>query len=284
MTPPRTKTRTKARDLDQFYTRADVAATCAQVCLDVLRQRGVALDTCFFVEPSAGTGAFLDAVPAPKLGLDLEPGRSDIEQADFTTWDPTGRFSPEQMVVAIGNPPFGKNSSLALAFVNRCAMFADYVAFILPRTFEKASLQAKLDPHLHLIHEVELAADSFVHDGQPYTVPVVFQIWARLLELRPITARAPLTHPDFQFVQDPTEADFAFQRVGAAAGKVSVEGLRKAPPSHYFIKVNPDVPRDVQAILADIDWTEVKHRTAGNPSIGKRELVELYEQAVTGAS
>lgn len=281
MTSTRTKTRTKARNLDQFYTRADVAQACAQVCMDVLCQRGVDLSQCFFVEPSAGTGAFLDAVPTPKLGLDLEPGRADIEQADFTTWDPTGRFSPEQVVVAIGNPPFGKNSSLALAFLNRCVMFADYVAFILPRTFEKASLQAKVEPHLHLIHEVELAADSFVHDGQPYTVPVVFQIWASLLEHRPPVVRPPLTHPDFHFVEDPTQADFAFQRVGAAAGKVSIEGLSKAPASHYFIKVAAGVSHDVQAILAGIDWTETKLRTAGNPSIGKRELVSLYAQAAS---
>ena len=37
-------------------------------------------------------------------------------------------------------PPFGKVSSLAIRFFNKCAQFSDVIAFIIPRTFNKVSV------------------------------------------------------------------------------------------------------------------------------------------------
>ncbi len=74
----------------------------------------------------------------------------------------------------------------------------------------------------------------------------------------------------------PDNAHFAFQRVGARAGLVSHEGLRKSPQSHYFLKANID-PGGLFDRLRRIDWTEIKWRTAGNPSIGKSELIDRYQ-------
>lgn len=231
------------------------------------------------MEPAAGDGAFLDRLPEPRVGLDLSPaaGRADIVRADFLAWRP-GRAADTTIV--IGNPPFGKNASLAIRFLNHASGFADWVAFIVPRTFEKDSTKRKLAPFMTLVHEEALGPDCFVFEGQPYDVPTVFQVWKRTAALRMHEIR-DTKHPDFEFVR-PTEilrADFAFQRVGARAGLVSVEGLRKSPQSHYFIKVR-NTSRDVLSILRGIDWTSVKHRTAGNPSIGKAELIAEYRRAV----
>ncbi|NJM50486.1 MAG: hypothetical protein HC843_06015 [Sphingomonadales bacterium] len=132
----------------------------------------------------------------------------------------------------------------------------------------------RLDRNMHLLAEKELDDYSFEFEGQPYAVPTVFQVWQKSPELRPIIA-ANRTHPDFSFVQA-RDADFAFQRVGARAGMVSFDGLRKSPQSHYFIRANIDARRLFNR-LDSIDWNPVKWRTAGNPSIGKGELVSSYE-------
>lgn len=256
------------RALDQFYTRTDVAQTCVSALRQLLADRFAGA---VWIEPSAGQGAFVDVMPFPRIALDIAPRRGDISRADFLQWSP-GQLSGKAVVV--GNPPFGKNASLAARFFNHAARFASVIAFIVPRTFQKPSLVDRLDPSMHLQLEIELPDCAFEFLGEPYHVPTVFQVWERKAYLRERIGRR-LTHPHFAFVLA-DGADFAFQRVGARAGLVSREGLSKSPQSHYFLKANID-PDGLFDRLRKIDWNEIKWRTAGNPSIGKGELIERYE-------
>lgn len=266
-------TKPEARILDQFYTQPHVADWCVQKALsEIKQQKGTRL----FIEPSAGMGAFLDVLPRPCIGMDIAPPphRNDIQKMDFLQWFPQGEADD---YIVIGNPPFGKNSSLALKFIRHAANFADYVAFILPRTFEKETFTYKISQHYSLLSQSTLDPASFLYNGDVYSVPVVFQIWQRSL-LRNSPLKRELAHPDFEFVKIPQRADFAFQRVGARAGLVSKEGLNKSPQSHYFIKSKTDSFRLMNR-LSMIDWTIIKSKTAGNPSIGKSELICEYKRA-----
>jgi hypothetical protein len=262
---------TRARALDQFFTRADVAARCLERLYHHVDPKS---EDRFWIEPSAGSGAFLDLMPAPRIGMDIAPARHDILPTDFFAWSP---WSSARSAVVVGNPPFGKNSAIARRFFDHAASFADVVAFILPRTFQKPHFVNRLDRHMHLIDEMPLDDCSFEVEGMPYAVPTVFQIWEKRIELRPLNA-STTNHPHFSFVTA-TDAHFAFQRVGARAGLVSFEGLQKSAQSHYFLKANVDADSLFDK-LRSIDWNEVKWRTAGNPSIGKGELISHYEAAL----
>ena len=185
-------------------------------------------------------------------------------------------------VTLVGNPPFGRNASLALKFVNHAAKFRfDAVCFILPRTFQKEVMKNKVDSSYHCIEDKVLPPNSFTHDGKPYDVPCCFQIWSR----SPGNAPRPkeekeLTHEHFRIVGQHDEADFTFQRVGARAGDVSFEGLHKSWKSHHRIQVIAPITKEkLMADLKSLDaeWAEIRARTAGNPSIGKRELIEHYD-------
>ncbi len=218
------------------------------------------------LEPSAGMGDFYAKIPEPKKGIDLDSPL--FEKVDFLEYDGGEK-------VVLGNPPFGKNSSLAIKFFNKAATFADIIAFVVPKTFQKQSVHNRLNFQFHLMKEIELPLNSFyTPELEEYAVPTVFQIWEKL-----VVCREPIIHSrehnDFQFVKTPSDANFAFQRVGANAGMVSIEGLRKSPNSHYFIN-GDEVVFD---ILKNIDWAVIKNRTAGNPSISKTELIQEYEKA-----
>ncbi len=264
------------RELDQFYTRPEIAARLVGRLMALLGDRGDVT----WLEPSAGGGAFLDRLPQPRIGLDIAPpsGRPDIVRENFLHWSPDPGIGS---VVAVGNPPFGRNSSLALRFLNRAAGFCDTVAFVLPRTFEKASLQRRIDPHLHLRHQEVLPPNAFLLEGAVRDVPTVFQVWQREAALRE-SLDAPLEHPDFRFVRDPGQADFALQRVGVHAGRVSREGLGRSPQSHYFIAVSHPA-RDVRGVLESIDWSGPARRTAGTPSLARSELVAAYTERAGAA-
>ena len=259
-----------SRQLDHFFTRTDIASFCIKKTTEHLYHSS---ESWLWIEPSAGKGAFYNLLTSPKIGLDIMPLHPEIMVTDFLTWHPK---NISQKVAVIGNPPFGKNSSLARKFFNHASSFADLIAFILPRTFEKPLFINRLDRRMHLVKSYPMPDFAFEFQDLPYDVPTVFQIWQKYSSLRPIS-KSITSHKDFTFVHA-NNADFAFQRVGARAGLVSVEGLTKSPQSHYFLK-----SRVSQHVLFDrltnIDWSPMKHRTAGNPSIGKGELIEAYNLA-----
>ena len=269
------------RDLDKFYTKPEVVGRCMA---DIRREIGNRDGT--WLEPSAGAGAFLDQLPRPRIGLDLNPcprphaaDDDRIRKADFLEWQGEGLLKP---VTTVGNPPFGRNASLALQFIERAIKWSDVICFILPRTFEKQSTKNKVNPHLELVFERTLEDNAFTFKGEDYDVPCCFQIW-RLLpgNLRREKPVAIWEHPDFSVVGKDDPADFTFQRVGARAGDASIEGLAKSWKSHHRIKVAEGVdPDQVMAVLNSIDWRKIRARTAGNPSIGKTELFTEYSTRV----
>ena len=55
----------------------------------------------------------------------------------------------------IGNPPFGRQSSLAIKFIRHSAKFCNTISFILPKSFKKDSMRNKVPLDFHLIHEKE---------------------------------------------------------------------------------------------------------------------------------
>ena len=77
----------------------------------------------------------------------------------------------------IGNPPFGRQSSLAKQFIKKCATFSDSISFILPKSFKKESYQKSFPLNFHLEYETDLDKNSFIIDGKIHNVPCVFQIW-----------------------------------------------------------------------------------------------------------
>lgn len=259
-----------ARELDQFYTTRKVAGEC----LDFLRKTVPLLEDDWFLEPSAGDGAFFESMPTgSRCGVDLEPRCPGVRQMNFLT-----EFVPPAIRgrwITSGNPPFGKNASLAVRFFNRAAEFSEVVAFIVPLTFRKHSLQKRLAKNFVLVGELCLPEDAFLFEGRPYSVPCCFQVWTRTDGLRDMTD-APLEHKHFEFVSTGS-ADFAIRRVGGLAGKVLVNFAGYSPTSHYFIRAKIDTDLLV-ARFQSIDWNSVKWNTAGNPSISKRELIAKYSQ------
>ena len=115
--------------LDKFYTKPVVAERL--FCL--VKEYTTNPQT--FLEPSAGNGVFLGLLTSLSdnvIAFDISPDASGITQADFLSQD-VGKVD-----VVIGNPPFGKNSSLAVKFFNKCAEWQpEVIAFVLPRTFKK---------------------------------------------------------------------------------------------------------------------------------------------------
>ena len=117
--------------MDEFYTQRTVAAQCWATLVPVLRELELGDDT-FFIEPSAGDGAFYDLLPwGRRVGFDIEPRHCEVDNFDFLS----GSYvcpNPVDATVIVGNPPFGKRGKMAVNFFVQGAQFADTIALILP--------------------------------------------------------------------------------------------------------------------------------------------------------
>lgn len=254
-----------AEGVDQFYTRPDLASTFAAQVVARWPEPDV-----LFVEPSAGDGAFVrPLLAAGRLvrAMDIAPAIPDIEQGDFL--GPHRLFDGQHSTtVVIGNPPFGKNASLATRFFNRASQDADAIAFIVPRTFRKLSLQARLNPYFHLVVDDDVPRDAFLLDGTKHDVPCAWQIWERRDDERVIEEPPSVDHL-IQYTK-PGLADFAVRRVGFYAGRVVVDNITQLSlTTHYFLR---EIEEGVISKLKSIDWVPLTEQTAGVRSLSKREI------------
>ena len=177
---------TRKVELDRFFTRPDVAASCYVSLLETMAEDHASVENYKFIEPAAGTGAFYDLLPGDRaIGIDIVPGRVEFEQRDFLEWKPPANG---HRYVVVGNPPFGYRAWLALAFVNHAATFADYIGFILPMAFQsdgKGSPKHRVTG-AELVESRALPPDAFVNEAeQSAKVNALWQVWRRGVNNRP---------------------------------------------------------------------------------------------------
>ncbi|UWV78069.1 hypothetical protein NWE59_03855 [Mycoplasmopsis felis] len=162
--------------LDQYFTKRDIAEKLFNTSIEVISKYENIKDY-IWVEPSSGDGCFFDLLPKNKrIGIDLEPRRSDLIKSDFLKFE-----LPKNKFIVIGNPPFGRRGVLALEFMNH-SINADFICFILPMFFQskgKGSIQYRVKNH-NLLHSEILPENSFYTvDDKNIDVKCVFQIWSK---------------------------------------------------------------------------------------------------------
>lgn len=264
---------TRCEGLDKFYTKPEIAKTCISRIND-----WNAWD--LVVEPSAGNGNFFKHIPTTKkIGIDIKPGCDDVIEKDFFKYVP----KPGKILV-IGNPPFGKNSSLAIKFFNHAARWANTIAFIIPRTFRRTSVQNRLDLRFYLSRDEDIPIKPCAFEP-PMSVKCCFQIWVKR-EIRRNVIHLPAAHNDWEFLPlgpkddrnqptPPRNADFAILAYGGACGKIQSTGLEKLrPKSWHWIKSNID-KTVLMRRFEKLDYS-MSENTARQNSLGRSDLVYLY--------
>lgn len=167
-------------DLDHYCTRPEVAKVCWGKFLKYIKKEKINLSEYIFIEPSAGQGAFYNLLPKKRrIGIDVVKENPAYIQQDFLSWMPKDK---NRKYIAIGNPPFGYRSWLALQFVNHAGLFSDYIAFIVPMAFQsngKSNVKDRIKG-FHLVHQSFIPADSFIDvDGKILKVNALWQIWKK---------------------------------------------------------------------------------------------------------
>ncbi len=277
--------------LDQFYTKEIIAKLCWNHLIDTISSLDKSINDLFFLEPSAGKGAFYSLMPEHRrIGMDLEPKCDGVKSQDFLKTVKI-EFEPHNTVV-VGNPPFGRRGNLAVAFFNHSAYLAETVAFIVPVIFRKFMIHKKLDSRIKFISKLELPKESFEFDnGKTYSVNTEFQIWTRLPcsceDMREYGA-LPISHEDFQMWQynNTPEAlkvfkndfDFAVPSQGWQDYARRETEAKNCEKHKQWILLKTKDPVVLSRLLT-IDYNALAHRcTTAIPGFRKGDLVKEYSE------
>lgn len=257
-------------DLDRFYTKPEVAKEC-------LAQVNVGFYDAV-VEPSAGAGAFSSQIQ-DCYAFDLSPQRGDIIEKDW--FDVTvNDFHDFENMLVVGNPPFGKRSTLAKQFIRHAvSLGATTIAFILPKTFSKLTNQNVFPKDWRLVKEVDLGTTDFDLFGQgELYIPCFFYVWTKHPEINHGTnlrsRKAPIPN-DFRFVnRGSMEADFV---INGNNGRVRDLSEVTNPKAEHYVQVADGV--DVEALkakLQQLDFTFYSSVNGGVAWVNRDDINRAY--------
>lgn len=258
---------------DKFYTKKEIV----KICYDIISEKNIIQKEDLVIEPSAGNGAFIEFIKLLTNNYrfyDISPENCEVISGDFLTVE-----LPKEKFHVIGNPPFGRQSSLAKKFIKKCRD-AETISFILPKSFKKESMQKSFPLNFHLIHEEDLPKNSFTVEEKDHDVPCVFQIWKKENFNRNVEV---VGEPkNFKFVKKTEDHDISFRRVGVYAGNIDTKTDDKSVSTHYFIKFLDaklsDRLQEFKNIKFDTD------NTVGPKSISKPELIKEFNKIVAHVS
>ena len=260
----------KRNTIDKYYTKKIIV----ELCLNLVKQYLSIEPDDLIIEPSAGNGSFISSIKSLTnnyIFYDLEPENIEIIKQNYLTCE-TSTFKEFKKIHIKGNPPSGRQSSLAIKFIKKSCEFCHSISFILPKSFKKDSLKKIFPLKFHLILEIDLPNKSFLVDGSEYNVESVFQIWEKKdFDRKDIQKIEP---QNFKFVKKSDNPDISFRRVGVYAGKIDTN-IDKNIQSHYFIKFtnNKTIPENVN-FLKTILFNH--NNTVGPRSISKQELIKEF--------
>jgi hypothetical protein len=269
------KTGLKRDTIDKFYTEPSVAFECIR---SVARHIKIDKERDIVIEPSAGNGSFIMEIRKlcnHSLFYDIEPEHDDIRKQDYLSLELGLIEMPDlhTKIHIIGNPPFGRQSTLAIQFIKKSAAVADSISFILPKSFKKESMMRHFPMSFHLVYQVDVADNSFLIDNVVTNVPCVFQIWQKRDENRCAVIKETVDPKIYQFVKRDDDPDISFRRVGVNAGVIDDKDLNgKSVESHYFIKFGQDI--DKIELIDKIKQIKYEtNNTVGPKSICKQEII-----------
>ena len=277
--------------LDKFYTQNHVS----KLCFEFLQDQLSIDENAIYLEPSAGAGSFLNYLPH-YIALDIMPEDDRITQQDYLLYT-----TDKTDFITIGNPPFGNRSKLAIDFFNKASTMSDVIAFIVPVSFMKWSVQKNLNTQFALHSYMYLEPESFSSNGEPYSVRTVFFFFLKKgskydngVNLR-LTKQPPISHSDFkiwQYNATPEAVKYVdedwkyatyrqgyhdynqiFTRADYDHIKEKMTGAKKQ--QFFFIK---PLTAEAEKIILDMNFNALAERNTATPGFGKGDFVSYYTE------
>ena len=105
---------------DKYYT----SSNCANLCINTFKENILVTNNDILIEPSAGDGVFIELLKSLSQSVfyDIEPNHNEVQKQDYLEFSffsliPNSFITESCKIHVFGNPPFGRQSSLAIKFI-----------------------------------------------------------------------------------------------------------------------------------------------------------------------
>lgn len=178
---------------------------------------------------------------------------------------------------------------------------SEVIAFIVPVSFMKWSVQKNLNSNFALHSYIYLEPESFSSNGEPYSVRTVFQIWVKKgsqydngTNLR-LTKQPPISHPDFEIWQYNAtpeavkyiEEDWKYatyrqgyhdyNQIFTRADYDHIKEKMTGPKKQQFFFIKP-LTAAAEEIILNMDFNALAERNTATPGFGKGDFVSYYTE------
>ena len=238
---------------DKYYTPQYLAEYCVNKTKEVIGENNITE----WLEPSAGSGVFLEYLPKNTLAYDLFPENELVIQQDYLTLD----LDYKKGRCIIGNPPFGDRNNMSRAFYKksfRMPTFNDlYYADmgnsqLSPERVIQYNLGFLYDHNsTSLISAARISADVYYNKVKDKIVayPKGQQFrWTMLnlglVDIRGIDVTGLLTLNPYRDMYLTVRAQYTFQRA------IDITN----PSDNYYRDQIPYIPRHSGAAVVNAQW------------------------------
>lgn len=162
---------TLSKSMDLYATAPDAAKACVGTLHDIMREAGRDPESYRYVEPSAGTGPFLEWLPDDTMAMDILPRHPAVRRGEFLTWEPP---HSDRSYAVVGAPPLGHYSDVTVAFINRALSFADMVGMVVRHHVGNRQVRGR---HLHTTPLDDMSVKDLVGGHAPYRME--WRVWTK---------------------------------------------------------------------------------------------------------
>lgn len=239
---------------DKYYTSSELAEYVVNKTKEIIGENNITE----YLEPSAGSGIFLDYLDKPYLAYDLYPEDDRIVKQDYLELE----LDYKKGRCIIGNPPYGKGNFTSVKFYKKSIELGDYIAFILPISqlnnnmymYEFDMIHSEdLGQKLYSNVKVHCCLNIYKRNANGYNTKPNF-------DLRDITLKGVAIGKS-RNDRVPETYDFSICGFGGSIGKFcSYEGQYC---QQIYVTINNNVYKNkVKELLVNVDWKQLYNMTA----------------------
>ena len=245
---------------DKYYTPPELAKYVVNKAKEVVGEKNITE----WLEPSAGSGVFLDYLPEGTLAYDIEPedDKGRVVKQDYLGLDVKYKMGR----CVIGNPPFGDRCNLYRKFYNKSVEIADYIVFISPiRLLNNTKQNYKFD----LIYSEDLKIHTYSDIELHCCLNIYKRPYSGLNKQKSNKIDGINIYREDEKIYSEIKEDFKICRMGASLGKVNKD-VRSFKIVVDKSKYNANY---IINILNEFDYS--KFKTISTPYIVKSDIYDI---------
>lgn len=255
---------------DKYYTSPELAKYIVDKTKEIIGEENITE----YIEPSAGSGVFLNYLDKPYKAYDIEPEDNRIVKQDYLELD----LEYKKGRCIIGNPPYGDRMYLAQKFYKKSIQISDYIAFILPisQLNNKNSLY-----EFDLIHSEDLGKQLY----SDRKLHCCFNIYKRPkgeLNKRPSNKLkdVEIIRQDSKKYNDIKDYDIRMCHWGdGTAGKILTDENETYSGEYKIIIHNENLKDRIKDVIINYNWKEEIDRIAMR-SIKQYHIVNVLKEKI----